>query len=194
MQQLLDDLAAKGPQPSRGPQLVKMENLAVGRAAYPRRTPERYLWVFFSKMDLPDERGCLNWLGAHLPFGHGQICILRNCLVTSRVAWMIEHGPIPKGLCVCHKCDNGRCCNPQHLFLGTHSDNMKDCAAKGRNFCPGKDRFGERNNKSKLTDAKVRDILFLSKCHSNAELARRFGVTRQNIRFIKNRVTWKHIK
>ena len=51
----------------------------------------------------------------------------------NRIAWVFEHGSIPDGLLVCHRCDNPPCCNPSHLFVGTYADNVRDMIVKGRN-------------------------------------------------------------
>ena len=86
------------------------------------------------KIGEPDE--CWEWMGARkdkLPYG----LIMRGpkgagLVYTHRVAYEVTYGPVPDGLLVLHKCDNPPCCNPRHLFLGTHQDNTLDAQTKGR--------------------------------------------------------------
>lgn len=79
--------------------------------------------------------GCWEFTGkrtVHAPLPRGHFSVGRKLYLASRVAWVIVNGPIPDGLFVLHHCDNGVCCNPAHLFLGTRSDNSLDMVAKGR--------------------------------------------------------------
>jgi len=86
------------------------------------------------------------------------------------------HGPIPAGMCVCHRCDNPLCVNPAHLFLGTQADNMADKARKGRAHKPN--RRGEIHPNVKLTDAQIAEIRsnYAGGWGEQTKLARDYGV------------------
>lgn len=91
---------------------------------------------FWAKVDKRGLEECWLWTASLFRLGYGQFRAgpgqKRNVLA-HRFSYEVAHGPIPVGLCVMHTCDNRRCVNPAHLRLGTHTDNMRDCAAKGRN-------------------------------------------------------------
>src|SRR5437667_3887741 len=76
---------------------------------------------------------CWLWNGVILSTGYGQYRTKRNRRIPPhRYVWEITFGPIPKGLCVLHKCDVRNCVRPSHLFLGTKAENVWDCIQKGR--------------------------------------------------------------
>lgn len=106
--------------------------------------------------------------------------------------WMWEEcfGEIPEGMCVCHKCDNGFCVNPEHLFLGTHQDNMDDMYGKGRN----PPLLGEAQGRAKLTDQAVRVIRSRYHKEPTKALAREYGVTDTAIRLAATGQTWRHVQ
>lgn len=88
----------------------------------------------YSKVERDPLTGCFNWIAAKCNDGYGQICIGNKKIRRAhRVSYQLHYGVDPLGLCVLHKCDNPSCVNPQHLFLGTHTDNMRDMLVKGRN-------------------------------------------------------------
>lgn len=95
-------------------------------------------------------------------------------------------GVIPEGLCVCHRCDNKLCVNPEHLFLGTPADNNRDRALKGRSA----DRRGENHPLAKLTAGEVGEIKALRGRIRQQVLAERYGVTQSMISRIQNGVRW----
>jgi HNH endonuclease len=95
----------------------------------PRPLAERF-WA----QVLPEPNsGCWVWTGATHRGGYGAFSRRRSVSVSAhRMAWVLHHGAIPDGLDVLHRCDVPACVNPAHLWLGTHDDNMRDCATKGR--------------------------------------------------------------
>ena len=123
---------------------------------------------FWAKVEKTE--ACWKWHGSKSPGGYGQIreggrgsALLR----APRYSWAIHIGPIPEGLCVCHKCDNPECTRPDHLFLGTLGDNMRDCYAKGRK---------QAVRKLDMEQVTARPITVNGETHSIREWARRTGV------------------
>ena len=92
-----------------------------------KRSPVDRFWENVEKTGT-----CWFWRGSLDARGYGQFLVNRRTIKTHRFAWELANGAIPAGLSCCHKCDRPRCCNPAHLFLGTHADNMLDMARKLR--------------------------------------------------------------
>jgi hypothetical protein len=164
---------------------------------------------FFSKIKpgAPDE--CHEWQAYKNPEGYG---IFRaGCydpmIHAHRVAYMLHYQvELPNSrhggskTCVLHTCDNPACCNPAHLWLGSRDDNMKDCAKKGRIISKSTPPvgIGEKNGRALLTEDQVR---YIRRTHKNSPhkmaildvLADQFGISRNSIRDITGRRTWKHV-
>lgn len=130
---------------------------------------------------------CWLWTGATDKDGYGTVKLRgRRVEKAHRLAYRLAHGDIELGKMVCHRCDNPRCCNPDHLFLGTAKDNKADCVAKGRHV-KGEGLYW----KAKLTEHDVRAI---RGDHRNSyQIADQYGVSAVLIQQIRKRNVWKHI-
>jgi len=149
---------------------------------------------FWPKVAKREPNDCWEWSGARDPNGYGRFYHGRGSYKLShRVAWELINGVIPGpsgllGMYVLHRCDNPPCCNPGHLFLGTHTDNMADMARKGRHA----DHRGERSSVSKLTLASVNAIRarLATGLETNTAIALDYGVYNSTISMIKHRKRW----
>ncbi len=152
----------------------------------PKPIEERF-WPKVDKSAGPD--GCWLWTAYCHPNGYGQFHFMRRRRPAHRISWMLVKGPIPKGLFVCHHCDNPPCVNPAHLFLGTSADNQRDSSNKGRMH------LGEADGNSKLTKEEVLEIReeYAHGDMLQRELAKAYGVTPTQIGNIVKRKFWKHI-
>lgn len=133
---------------------------------------------------------CWIWSGAVSIYGYGLMSVNSNmgAVYAHRLSWMLKNDKIvPDGMHVCHKCDNPPCVNPDHLFLGTHQDNMDDMYKKGR----ARRNRGSKNHASRLTESDVIEIRD-SKV-SGSLMAIKFGVSRQLVSLIRQRKLWQHI-
>ena len=137
------------------------------------------LQVFMGYVKI-DESGCWLWIGVKNKKGYGQYSINDRPGLAHRKSWTIFKGEIPNKLFVCHKCDVTSCVNPEHLFLGTNKDNMKDMATKGRHAskkiikCPNGHPYDTEN--TYLSPANSRHCRTCSKRQTRIYLRRLRGV------------------
>ncbi len=146
-----------------------------------------------SNIKVDEQTGCWVWQGwwrSKRGKGfYGGVKINGISLFAHRISYEIYKGKIPDGMLCCHKCDNTKCVNPEHLFLGTQDDNMKDMANKFRGT------NGEKGHRAKLTKNKVVEIRFAANMGNmlHKEIAKVFGVSTSTITRIVNKKDWKHI-
>jgi hypothetical protein len=148
----------------------------------------------------PHPRGCWLWHRANHPFGYGQFSVAHAVAIGAHVAsYAIHVGDVPDGMMVCHHCDTPLCVNPEHLFLGTHTDNVRDAAKKGRLSLQEKGRIqrarGSRHSQAKLTEA---DVLQIRRDRARGVpirvLAIRYGCSGTCITYVETRRNWAHVK
>ncbi len=151
---------------------------------------------FHSNYQKRDPNDCWEWRLAKLN-GYGAFCFnnagSKSLLYAHRVAYLLHYGVDPLEWCVCHRCDNPKCVNPSHLFLGTDAENKTDMITKKRH------PFGNTHGRRQLTEDDVREIRKMranGEINTNAQrkdVAKRFGVTDNVIQGVIYNRKWKHV-
>lgn len=153
--------------------------------------------AFWGKVE--KTKGC--WIASHSkPSKWGHVSFypvvngVQRTMYASRFAWFLTFGVIPKGMIVCHNCpggDNPACVNPDHLYLGTDGDNVRDCERKGRDVHPN----GSNHGRSILTEFAVAEILSLRfrMGYSVGRLSEQYGVSKSALSHIFNGRNWYHL-
>jgi hypothetical protein len=136
----------------------------------------------FDEQYIKDEAtGCWNWRrSVNKRFGYGQMWDGKRYMRAHRFSWERSRGPIPDALSVLHRCDNRRCVNPDHLFLGTHAVNTQDMMSKGRG----------KNGTTKIRAEDVAKIREMYVDAPQALIATTFGISQTQVSRIVNRKRW----
>ena len=140
---------------------------------------------FWSRVRRKESDKCWDWTGSlRSPRGYGQIKIKGKTKAAHRVSWEIKNGPIPAGdmkgtMCVLHHCDNKKCVNPEHLFVGSQKDNVADMYSKGRNV----DLSGTNNPAYKFPDTVISEIRsrYAFGSETQREIGMIYGISKSHI-------------
>lgn len=166
----------------------------------------------FHRSYMPEPNsGCWLWDGNNTVRDYGRFQYCGRAIMATHMSLMLAGRPVPKGMLACHHCDNPACVNPEHLFVGTYRDNMRDAAHQGRLKPPPLPEphqrargarhgsrtkpegipKGARNGNAKLNDEIVRAIRVDNR--ANGVIATQYGVTPQLISQIRTRRSWRHV-
>lgn len=135
----------------------------------------------------PDSDGCWLWTGGVTNGGYGRFRLNGSTVMAHRYSFSREHGPIPAGMYVLHRCDVPACVRPDHLFLGSLKTNTQDMIAKGRK----RQVRGESHGRSKITEQTV--VAIRAATGTQMEIAERFGVTQPLVSMIRSKKIWSHV-
>lgn len=152
---------------------------------------ERFM-KYVQKSDSPDE--CWEWIGANNGNGYGKFSIDNKMFFAHRVSYMLFVGHIPDGMLVCHSCDNEKCVNPSHLWLGTNRDNTNDKMKKNRQSHHTGVK-GENHWSHKLTEQNIYQIReMIEQGYTHQIIADFFRIDKTTISCIKRGKSWGWLK
>lgn len=146
---------------------------------------EKDVCRFWRHVKKGDPEACWVWQSSVIRSGYGRFSLDRKTRSAHRVSWRIHHGEIPAGLCVLHKCDNPPCINPNHLFLGTLTDNNRDTLNKGRH------RHALNSAKINMKTAREIRRLYDGGEHDCYKLGKIYGLHRVTIQRLVRGIIWK---
>lgn len=157
--------------------------------SYPRLTPnDKALRDYLSaRVSIDAATGCWNWTRYKDWNGYGRGCVNNTLFKANRAAWIAFCGPLHSEH-VLHRCHNRACINPEHLYLGSHAQNMQDMADAGRVYR----KTGTKNHNAKLDDNLVREIRASSQ--SGRSLSEKYGVSATSINLARSGKTWSHVQ
>jgi hypothetical protein len=143
-----------------------------------KKIPIRERLDRFSQLN--EETGCIEFTGTTPGPGYGMMKVDGRPKGAHRVAWELANGPVPPGKQILHRCDNPPCVNPNHLFVGTHADNMRDKVSKGRQRGAAR---GEANHNAKISDVDVDAIRASSVLQK--DVAAEYGISQSMVSRIR---------
>lgn len=164
---------------------------------------EERFWIKVKKT-----KDCWLWTAYKDKNGYGRFWFDKKLMLSHRFSWEIKNGKIKEGMFACHSCDNPTCVNPDHLFIGTCLDNMRDAKAKGKYVGRGQYFMrdyslkrkmenlprGENHPNSKMTEKKVIEARKLREMgFPIGKLARKFGLTYTPMYMILKRKHWRNV-
>lgn len=159
------------------------------KAVYPLNQDETERFLSGFDRGLQDE--CWPWKRSANSMGYGQIQVHKGMRLAHRVSWAFANKrDIPRSVVICHRCDNPICVNPRHLFSGNQQANIQDAMEKGRSSPPPR-HVGINHPACTLTVAQVLEIR--AAVGGPTEIAKRLGVTANQVKSIRARRTWKHV-